>query len=176
MSTLNSGKFPPPPLISTLDYTSAFILQGTGLSGQFYPTANKAYYIPVLLTYTVIATKLFCINDTAVAGNIDLGIYNIDGTRIVSTGSTAQAGTSQSQSISITPTTLGPGLIYLAIASSSTSAAFVCMKNAAAHFAQFFGGYEQLTALPLPAAATFASSSSFFVPLIGFTVAPNTLV
>lgn len=175
MSTVNDTILPPPPVIST--YLSTGIWADSQAFGSSaFPSANRAYYTPVTIPYTVVATKLFSINGATASNNLDIGIYDATGTKIVSTGSTAQSGTSQVQLIDITDTTLGPGLFYLALACNGTSATFLSHSSATAALASVAGIYSQNTAFALPATATFATPATVYVPVIGFTVAPTILI
>jgi hypothetical protein len=57
---------------------------------------------------------MLVLNGATASGNMDVGIYDYAGTRLVSSGSTAQSGTSAFQDFDITDTLLGPGIFYLA--------------------------------------------------------------
>src|SRR5437764_8221388 len=83
---------------------------------SLYPVSNMAFFMPVRVTRPYLFTTIFWFNGSVVSGNIDAGLYDIAGTKIVSTGSTAQSGTSVIQSVSIASTEIGPGLFYFALA------------------------------------------------------------
>jgi hypothetical protein len=104
------------------------------------------------------------------SGNIDIGIYGVDGTRLVSKGSTAMAGTNTLQIFDVTDTYLAPGDYFLAIALDNNTA-IVWASALVAGMAPFLGIYiETLSDLPLPATATFAIASALLlVPLFGLT-------
>src|SRR5262245_36344187 len=87
-----------------------------------WSTANSAVYLPVILESAVLIKSLSLANGTVVSGNFDVGLYSADGKRIMSTGSTAQAGTTNSQTVDTTDTPVGPGLFYLACAIDNTTA------------------------------------------------------
>lgn len=85
--------------------------------------ANDAYllstYVPTMTTVTGIR-----MNIGTSAGNIDVGIYDANGNKVVSKGSTAcPSGGSQTVSFA-SPTTLIPGQYWIAIAADGTSATF----------------------------------------------------
>lgn len=135
-----------------------------------YPTANKAFYIPFRLLSPYNVRRLFVANGTAVSGNIDLGIYSLDGARIFSTGSTAQAGTSALQYIALgTDILLSPGTYYWGISVSNVVATVFRSTAMAAYLFRQSGILEQLTAFPLPNPATFAAPSLSYLPLIGMS-------
>jgi hypothetical protein len=123
-----------------------------------WPSANRAYFVPFRLPYEVTVQHAWVLNGATVSGNVDIGIYSVDGTRIASTGSTAQAGTSAVQSISLSAT-LGPGLFYMALAVSNTTAT-VYKASVPGASMQMMGCAMQNSALPLPATATLISVTS----------------
>jgi len=128
-------------------------------------TANRAYLIPFHLAEPILVTKLGLANGAVPAGNIDLGIYDSNFTRIVSSGSTAQAGVSVAQWIDITDTIIGPGDFYLALACSTISP-FVSI-TLATPTANRSGMLQMASAFPLPATITPATIASGVLPMIG---------
>jgi hypothetical protein len=152
-----------------------FVQYHTASLNNGWGTANLALYVPFVLRRKITVSKLFTANGTGVAGNIDIGIYSLDGTRITHTGATAQAGTSAIQTINITPVTIGPGQYYMALSSSSASSDFygAGFSGTGAPSLQSMGIYQQTSAEPLPATATFASSSHTLVPLFGLSGISN---
>lgn len=90
--------------------------------------ANSGYFARVRVGRPLPITRMSCWVGTA-SGNVDLGIYQSDGTtltRIASTGPTAVAGTNTTQTIVLTSAvTLAPGVdYYLAIAADNATATF----------------------------------------------------
>jgi hypothetical protein len=81
-----------------------------------WPSANLAIFVPMPIASPFIATQMWVVNGATVSGNIDVGIYDIQGNRLVSIGSTAQAGTTSNQTFNITDTLLSPAVYYLAVA------------------------------------------------------------
>lgn len=122
--------------------------------------ANKAWFIPFRLSVPVLAQKLSWANGTTVNGNTDMGIYTYDGVRLVSTGSTVQTGASAIQTVDIADTPLGPGLYYLALATSSSTATYRRSTLATLSLARVLGIFMQLSAFALPATATFATADA----------------
>jgi hypothetical protein len=137
-----------------------------------YPTANTAMFIPFGIAESIIAVKLWVHNGTAVAGNIDLGIYRPDGSQVVAKGSTAQAGTSTIQELDITDTPLVPGRYYLAI-NSDTSGATQKVWSYTLTVAGLAGAMGVLQAalghVGLDASVTFATCTQTLIPLIGLS-------
>lgn len=131
--------------------------------------ANVAVFVPFTVSKQISFSTLFTVNGTVVNGNIDIGVYAQDGTKIVSTGSTAQSGTSAIQLISCTATTIGPGVFYLAMASSSTTGTFATYIIGQVLKTKFAGVAQMASALPLPATATLATIGQDSIPLIGLS-------
>lgn len=142
---------------------------GLGISSVAWAVASKAIFTPVSIFNTVKIVKLFNINGAAVSGNIDVGIYDRGGARIVSSGSTAQAGTVSTQEYDIADTVLNPGLYYLALALDNITGA-IQGWNPSAALMRCVGVHEMTSAFPLPATATFATlSGTIRIPFIGAT-------
>lgn len=140
----------------------------SSVASAAYPTANKAIYVPFRLSAPIVAVKLFSHNGATVSGNIDVGIYDEQGTRLVSSGSIAQAGTSVLQEFDIADTSLSPGLFYLAVALDNTTATLF-RSTPSAIFLRCNGVAEQTSAFALPATATFAAMSSAYLPFVGLS-------
>jgi hypothetical protein len=102
--------------------------------------------------------------------NVDCGIYadagKKPGVRLVSSGSTAQGTASEVQFVNVTDTTLMPGLIWLALVCSSTSATLFRVAGSAIYDALF--RMQEAAALPLPATATPVESTGVNYYLCGF--------
>lgn len=133
-----------------------------------WPTTNTAIFIPFRIAYPITIVKMFWYNGATVSGNIDTGIYNSEGTRLVSIGSTAQATINVIQVVDITDTTLEPGLYYMALAADNTTSTFR-MLNALAVQSRSFGVYSVATSFVLPSSVTYAGAITNPIPLIGLT-------
>lgn len=142
---------------------------GFGLSSVAWGTTNMAIYIPVSISFPVTIVKMFVINGGTASGNIDVGIYDRGGVRLVSSGSTAQAGTVAIQEFNITDTTLNPGTYYLSCALDNTTGTVEGWGLSGA-IARAMGIAIQTSAFALPATATFAAiSGTVRYPFIGLT-------
>jgi hypothetical protein len=147
----------------------ALATQGEVLSGSTsgaWPSANRAYYIPFGLTKSITAKLMFVYNGATASGNFDIGIYDQAGRRLVSSGSTAQAGTNALQTVDITDTWIGPGLFYLALALDNTTGT-VQRTSASLARQRLTGCFQQATAFALPATATFAAVATANIPVFG---------
>ena len=174
MSDFPVTGIPPLPTIHTWSYECLGVpLTGMALllsaqASAVYPTANLAIYLPFGLATIIKVTKLWWYNGATLSGNVDVGIYDSAGRRLISTGSTAQAGTaSRIQAVDVTDTLIGPGDFYLAIAASATTVTLFRIALGNALFGKAFGILQQATAFPLPATATFATTAQTFVPEFG---------
>ena len=139
-----------------------------GGSNAAWPAANLALYFPFYIPRSLAVTTLFIATGTG-AANLDIGIYDESGTRVVSTGSTAKV-TSSVQQITISETIIGPGLMYLAMASDSgTPSTFGRVQCTSVPALRMAGPAQQASAFPLPAAATFAAIANNYIPVCGLT-------
>lgn len=141
----------------------------TGQASASWPVANTAYFVPFVLSRAITIAQMFCLNGTAVSGNVDVGIYSADGARLVSSGSTAQSGTSTIQLFDIADTTIGPGQFYLAMVMDNTTGTHGRFAPAASAVGRALGVLEMASAFPLSATVTFAALSSASIPMVGAT-------
>lgn len=132
-----------------------------------WSAANRAVYIPFRLPTVITATIMFLFNGAAVNGNLDIGIYDEGGTRLISSGAVAQAGISQIQSVDITDTRFGPGLFYMALALDN-NVGTVYQSGPGTVRLRAAGCVMEEGAFPLPAVAAFISYATS-LPLFGFT-------
>lgn len=158
-----------PPTIDTLSCYSVGIDQipyagAVTPASAAWPAANRAIYVPVNIPFPYLVRKFYWCNGATVNGNVDCGIYSRGGTKLASTGSTVQAGTSVVQSAA--PSTgsilLMPDSYYLALASSSGTATFLRITPSAAEHGVAF----QATAFALPATFTLGTSGGI-LPIFG---------
>lgn len=169
--------FPIPPIhitsIGSLSAVTASPIMFNVPASFNYPSANLALFFPFRITAPYTFSTAFWINGSTAAANIDIGVYSEDGTKLASTGSTAQGGAplaSLIQSTSITTTTIGPGLFYLAVSlDAATSGLFASNSVWTANFEKVCGVAQMASAFPLPATATLATVANVYVPLFGVT-------
>jgi hypothetical protein len=144
------------------------------LGGPFYnrvggnstsPVAATAYMYPFRLSEPVVVTKLYWLNGTA-SGNLDVGIYDHAGRRLVSIGSTAQSGTGAIQIVDVTDTEIGPGLFYMALVKETTGGS-VSVFNLAVSIQRAMGCVQASSAFPLPDTVTFEALANPHTPASG---------
>lgn len=144
-----------------------FAASGTVASTVWTGGANLAMYVPFKLSTPFPVRRIFLVNGSAVNGNIDLGVYSMFGSRVFSTGSVAQAGSSLPQFVSV-DRLLRPGSYYMAMAISSATARVEAVTTTAAR-ARMIGMLEEVV-FPLPAVMTPASFATLLqYPLMGLT-------
>jgi hypothetical protein len=99
-----------------------------------------------------------------VSGNVDLGIYDAGGERLVSSGSVPMSA-SAAVIVDIADTKLGRGRYFIAVAISNTSNVIGNTGSTDVH-ARLLGMRQMDSAFPLPATATFSSVSQAVVPAV----------
>lgn len=151
-------------LASVVNTMSTGVAQTTA-----YPSANRAYYVPFLVYSVFVARFMAIANGATINGNVDVGIYDDQFNRLVSTGSTVHANASLIQTFDITDTTLYPGLYYLALVSSSVTATIQGAVTAAGGAPILGAGgvlMEALGATTLPDPATPIAVTGVFCPCL----------
>jgi hypothetical protein len=130
-----------------------------------------AVYMPFLVRSPGCVAKLLAWrNGVTISGNIDVGIYDELGNRLVSSGSTLQAGSQLSQSVDITDTPLPPGTYFTGMALDNTTATIYQYSLTSNAPKQGCGMQAQATAFPLPNPATFSN------PIVTSQNVPHLLV
>lgn len=142
----------------------------TGVPTAFSWTANVAVYIPLLLPWSYSVKRAFWYHGSTISGHVDIGLYSKTGALIWSSGSTNNTGSSsQPQYVTVSPDLLlQPGKYWMAFSHDATTNQALGATTAA-NTGRLSGLYQQATAHPLPAAATFAAYAGVGLPLIGIT-------
>lgn len=146
--------------LASLADIQTFVRKTAATTSTAWGVANRAIYIPFVVEETVVAYQMAVENGATLNGNLDVGIYDINGVQLVASGSTAQTGTSVIQKFDIANTTLTPGYYYMAMSTNSTTATYIGNGATNAEYYRSLGVREQLTAFALPATATFANPAS----------------
>lgn len=129
--------------------------------------ANTAIYFPFTLTRSFLAQTMG-VQVTTQSGNMDVGIYDEKGTRLVSMGSTAVAAAGL-QVFNIADTWLTPGTYFMAINVDNTTAAFMAIASGSipAGVARTCGLQKQsVGAVALPSSATFTAYTALNTPIM----------
>ncbi len=144
----------PSGLITITPFSFCSVGQGTMVgtpASTAWPTANKAFLFPFRLSSPIIILNMFVMNGATAADNLDVGIYTEDFTLLVSSGSTAQAGTNAIQTLNITDTQLGAGVFYLAMAMDGTTGTVFRSATTGSRYLKCTGCCEKTTSFVLPA-------------------------
>jgi len=151
------------PIINSLD-----IVHGVdGLpSAAAWPVTSLAIYIPFTVVASYTAKRMFYQVGVS-SGNMDLGIYDLDGTKKVTLGSTAVGSGSTIIVADITDTTLDPGSYYMAVAFDNTTVTVSRFPIGGSWRNAAYGIKEETSAFPLPATATPVDNlTRLYLPLI----------
>lgn len=159
------ASLPHGPVIHTMSRESGLAETpvGMGFSSVAWPAANRAVYIPFMVYNTFKVTYISALNNTA-TGNYDLGICDAHGTLLASTGSQT-IPTSNVNLTKALDVTLYPGLYYLMLSYDGTGNWYQYTWTTAQRW-QSKGVFQQASAFPLPANATFASYTNTSVPVV----------
>lgn len=137
-----------------------------------WPGANLAIYMPMRLPVSYAMVRAYVVNGGAVSGNFDIGIYNQDFTKVISSGSTAQAGVNATQYVTLS-TTLAAGSYYLCLAFDNGTAQVFAAGGMPANTSRLMGILQQAAAFVLPNPIVPASPANAFWPLCGITRASS---
>lgn len=145
-------------------------IAGPAFTGNSWPANNRAIYVPIAVPAQFTVARFFVGNSNA-TGNVDLGLYTFDGTRLISTGSTARAGTNVVQYIDVTNQSFPAGSYYLAMVLSTTSGSVLASGGPpiVAELQTCGILQEDLGATALPATMSPAAYTSLITFGFGFT-------
>jgi hypothetical protein len=146
------------------------------LASLAWGTANLGIFVPFELPMAYPVKNLFWQNGGVQSGNIDVGVYSDDLTRICSTGSVACGAIT---TVQFAPPTadviLTPGNYYWGVSMSSTTGTIYCQTTGNVAHCREMGLFQMAAAgPPLPAAATIAAIGSARVPALGMTYKTGT--
>lgn len=167
--------FPPHPVVGPhtdeglgLDLN---IFGGILNTSAAWPTANKAFFYPFLVEesgFTI--AQLGWVNGTAVSGNVDAGVYDLNGNRKISTGSTAQSGTTAIQLVDVADTGIDPGIYFIALVLDNTTGTVHRTSNPTnALWHRTMGCFEAATSFPLPSSVSKTAIATNTVPMVFLT-------
>lgn len=128
-----------------------------------WPTASLAIYVPFRLSVAARLRSLGLYNGSVVSGNLDVGIFRYDGSKVISTGSTVMAGASALQIITVTNTDLSPGRYYLGLSVDNVTASVRRASGASAPMLEAVGVLQEVS-FPLPATMTPVAPANAYLP------------
>lgn len=167
--------FAPLPLhITTVGrFTAVRPMLNFGLTPQFanggWTANNRAIYMPVTIPQRFTVAR-FCSPNGNPAGNSDMGLYDWMGTRLLSTGTVARAGTNVVQYFGVTDQSFSAGRYYIALVLSTTSGSIYAAVADQQSYMQIAGVLqEDLGSTVLPVTMTPAIYASTVAWCFGFT-------
>lgn len=127
----------------------------------------RAIYVPIRVRSRVVVKKIGYGNSTVGTGNVDVGLYDAGGTKILSTTSQTKGTTQALVTYDVTDTTIGPGQYYLALNNDTTTDTFSAYSAAVPGLAALGVLTETLGAVTLPGTATWAVDNTLtIIPVI----------
>jgi hypothetical protein len=156
-----------PLIISSCDLVSYPLICSSTLT--VWPVANLALFVPFTLSEMVTIKRLVVLKGSTAGGTIDVGLYDANGTRLVSSGSTPLTTSAGTQFFDIADTQLNAGRYYLAAVTTGT-VAVICFPLITGS-GSFVGLREMAAAFPLPATAVFTDNLlRSVIPAIALTL------
>jgi hypothetical protein len=133
-----------------------------------WPSSNLAIASPIYIDSYGTVVKMFMANGATASGNFDIGLYDENFNRLVSSGAVAQSGTGAIQTFDVTDTPVRPGRHYIAISSSAATGTLVRLSVGPLYLRPL-GVVQMAAAHPLPATITPAAVANSFVFLAGLS-------
>jgi hypothetical protein len=136
-------------------------------AGAAWPLANLALYVPIYFNEACTIYEVGCGGGATAGGNFDIGLYDMAGAKIQTTGTTARTASAWNP-VNWTDLVIAAGWYYAAMAANGVDAYSGVIP--AAGLAEAVGVCEQQTAFVLPATATLTRTTRAYVPTIAFAV------
>jgi hypothetical protein len=157
-----------PSVVTSMQVFSGVSLPSANFTSFAWPAANLAIFIPFPVQETSPVQRMIVNVGSAVAGNIDVGIYDESGNRKASSGSTPVGSANTAQSISVS-VSLPPGRYYMAISLSSATTQIFAESTLLEN--TVIGVKELTSAFPLPSTAAFVDNNTrAYVPVISVSL------
>lgn len=133
--------------------------------------SNVVQYIPIVVPKAVTVYEAMWNNGGTVSGNIDAGLMDAQGHRLVNTGPVLQSGVSSLQVAALTPTLIQAGIVYAAFSQDNTSGTVYRMGTGNFAILEACGVAQQTTGtFGIPATWTLATISNGVTPFVAFAV------
>lgn len=169
--------YKPMPLhVTTLDdnnVSDMLLLGGTTgyAASTAWPSNNLALYVPIYPVSYFTVARFLVANGSNATGNVDVGLYDENGSLLLSTGSTARSGTQVAQYINVTNRTFPAGRYYLALVGSSTTGTYGVWASFTSAIVARCAGLmqEALGGTTLPSSMTPAAYAQTALFAYGFT-------
>lgn len=136
-----------------------------------WPANNRAIYAPVNLPQRFTVARFMVANGSNATGNVDVGLYDSNFNRLMSTGTIARSGTSVVQYFDVADQPFPPGHYYLALVGSSTTGSYGSGVASGLQLQCQMSGWlqEALGSTVLPATMTPVAYSAVVNFAFGFT-------
>jgi hypothetical protein len=132
-----------------------------------WPVANKALFFPFAVEEGVTVYRMTFYAGNSGGGNFDVGIYDLLGNRIVSSGSFAGgAGAGAFNSADLVDTVLSPNYYFMAMACDVTGATSLIASVPSSIAMAHHGVCELVSGMPLPSVAALVKITSNFLPCL----------
>lgn len=172
MYTVSPYGWPDPIVLHCLGWNcvgDSALANGATCNSVTWPTASTALFYPFVITEARTYLLALWANGPTVSGNVDVGVYDLSGSRKESLGSTAQAGISVTQIVTLgTSIVLAPGRYFMAMVMDN-AVGTVMRGNIQAPSDRAAGAQQMAAAFPLPATATFVAMTAAIAPAFGFS-------
>lgn len=154
----------------------ALLALGLSPGSSTWPEAETALFIPFRIHRATPWSYLFAVNGAVQDGNLDLGIYTVQGRRLASTTSISQSGsqgaTIGSSFVSGTSILLHPGRYFMGLVFDGTTAEVYGWDiDVNVVDPRALGILTMASAFPLPATITPAGSRGF-IPYVALAASP----
>lgn len=137
-------------------------------ASQAWPLANLALYVPIYINEFCTIYEVGTGTGATAGGNFDIGLYQMDGTKLQSTGSTARTASAWN-TVNWTDLDVQPGWYYAAMSADGTNNYSGVVP--AAGICEAMGIVEQGTAFALPSPATISTRTTrTLIPYIVYSV------
>lgn len=160
----------PQNYVSTYDVegpllADAVITNGTWTATSTTPVANQGYFYPVIIRTPMTIVYVTILNGAVAANsNMDLGLYDEFGNRVLSTGAVSQLSASAStyqKFLLGTSVSVNPGLYYAAAVFTSTSNRFATNGAMSVAKGRAVGMLEAASiGTTLPATVTYSAKTT----------------
>lgn len=134
-------------------------------SGNMNGANNRAFAYPLVIPAPCVIVKAFIHNGASVAGNVDIGLYYENYTKVVTAGGAAQVGVNLIQEFDLTDTVVQPGRYYLVGSASGAATAKQWVYGGEYRLA-LMGCFVAETAYPLPATLTPTAPTTLSVGVV----------
>lgn len=172
MPVLWRGNFPPSVILSTSIYSVGGRIgdMGAAPANSTWGVANSTQYLPFVIPWPVVVKRGFWVNG-GTGDTCDLGIMEADGTKIISSGATAQSGANQPQFVTFNQD-LKPGFYYVAFAdNNAATGTFLQCSVSLVQNLRSAGVLYQASSATVPSPATFAALATHVrFPVVGLEI------